>query len=278
MSQRFFGKPETPLFGVYHAPRGGQKNRSSQRAVVICPPVGQEYLRSHWSLRMLATQLARKGIHVFRFDYRGIGDAAGSVEEVGSLNIWTDSICQAIDHVKSETSVSSVMLIGQRLGGLLASMTAIERADINSLVLWESVIDGREYLDQLRQMHAQMLDLWVCKMKTPNDDQFEEILGSLYHRDLIREVEQTKLDLGKVIQPQLIVESPKSGRKFTSHAPGIQRVITANRDGAWGDLRELENAFLRPITTSTIVKTVDDMFQRLEKFGVLQSKSLAGAV
>lgn len=286
MSKSFFGNPESPLFGVYHAPRGGKKNDGSERAVVICPPVGQEYLRSHWSLRMLATQLARKGIHVLRFDYHGIGDSAGSVEDVQSLDTWTHSLTQTIDHLKTEASVNSVMLIGQRMGGLLAGLTAMLRPDVNSLVLWESVICGQEYLDELRQMHAQMLDLWVCKMKTPDDDQYEEILGSLYQRDLVQEIEQTKLDVSRIIQPHLIVESPTSNRQFSSHEPSIQKVIAANRDGAWGDLREIENAFLRPITTSTIVKTVDDMFNRLQQFGALnamesetlKSRSIAGAV
>ena len=191
---------------------------------------------------------------------------------------WTHNVAQAIDHLKKETSVNSVMLIGQRMGGLLAGLTAMSRPDVNSLVLWESVISGSDYLDELRNMHATMLDLWVCKMTTPNDDQFEEILGSLYHRDLVQEIEQTNFDVARLVQPHLIVESPASERKFSSHEPSIQRVIAANRDGAWGDLRELENAFLRPITTSTIVKTVDDMFNRLQQFGVLNPKSMAGAV
>ena len=276
MSQSFFGHPESPIFGVYHAPRGSQKNSTANRAVVICPPVGQEYLRSHWSLRMMATQLARKGIHVLRFDYHGIGDSTGSVEEVGSLDAWTHNVAQAIDHLKKETSVNSVMLIGQRMGGLLAGLTAMSRPDVNSLVLWESVISGSDYLDELRNMHATMLDLWVCKMKTTDDSQHEEILGSLYSRGLIDQLESTTLDVAAIPQPHLIVESPKTDRSFTHGEPSIQKVIQANRDGAWEDLRELESAFLRPITTSTIVKTVDNMFERLDGYGVLNCESTVG--
>lgn len=213
---------------------------------------------------------------MLRVDYHGIGDSAGNIEQVDSLNIWTTNIEQAIDHLKEETSASSVMLIGQRLGGLLAGLTATRRPDVNSLVLWESVVDGKTYLDSLRKMHAEMLDLWVCKMKTTNDSQHEEILGSLFSRRLIDELESTMLDVSDIPQPHLIVESPKTNRKFTHSEPSIQRVIEADRDGAWNDLRELESAFLRPVTTSTIVKTVNNMFDRLDGYGVLNSNSLAG--
>ena len=275
MSKRFFGNPESPLFGVYHAPRG-KSRANSTRAVVICPPVGQEFNRSHWSLRLMASQLARKGMHVLRVDYQGIGDSAGSIEQVESLDVWTSNIAQAIDHLKTETPASSVMLIGQRLGGLLAGLTATSRPDVNSLVLWESVIGGKTYLDSLRKMHAHMLDLWVCKMKTYDDENHEEILGSLYTRSLINQLESTTLDVAAIPQPHLIVESPKTDRSFTHGEPSIQKVIQANRDGAWEDLRELESAFLRPITTTTIVKTVNNMFERLDSYGVLNSDSLAG--
>jgi len=213
---------------------------------------------------------------VLRFDYHGIGDSAGSIQQVDSLNIWTANIGQAVDHLKEETSASSVMLIGQRLGGLLAGLTAALRPVVNSLVLWESVTSGIDYLDALRKMHADMLDLWVCKMKTTDDGQHEEILGSLYSRSLIDELETTKLDVSDIPQPHLIVESPKTNRTFTHSEPSIQRVIQADRDGAWDDLRELESAFLRPITTSAIVKTAENMFERLDGFGVLNSDSLAG--
>ena len=138
MQQQFFGHPEFPLFGVYHPPRGGNTNA---RAVVICPPVGQEFNRSHWALRMLATQLARKGVHVFRFDYHGVGDSAGNTDQIESLDSWTRNIGQAVEHLKKLSGVRNVMLIGLRLGGLLAAKTAFRSSDVNSIILWEPVVN-----------------------------------------------------------------------------------------------------------------------------------------
>ena len=112
--------------------------------------------------------------------------------------------------------------------------------------------------------------------ETYTEPQNEEILGSLYTRSLINQLESTTLDVAAIPQPHLIVESPKTDRSFTHGEPSIQKVIQANRDGAWEDLRELESAFLRPITTSTIVKTADNMFERLDGYGVLNCESTAG--
>lgn len=275
MQQQFFGHPEFPLFGVYHPPRGGNKNT---RAVVICPPVGQEFNRSHWALRMLATQLARKGVHVFRFDYHGVGDSAGNTDQIESLDSWTRNIGQAVEHLKKLSGVRNVMLIGLRLGGLLAAKTAIRSSDVNSIILWEPVVNGGQYLNDLRSMHAQMLDLWVCKMQTPNNENIEEILGSRYQRSLLTEIEQQAFDVGQVLQPQLILQSPTDTESFSHPEPSLQKVVQTDRDGAWNDLRELETALLRPKATNTITTTAIDMFHRLERFGVPGSQSLSGAM
>ena len=46
------------LYGVYHSPPPAKQ--LARRAVVICSPLGQEYIRSHWACKLLAKQLARE--------------------------------------------------------------------------------------------------------------------------------------------------------------------------------------------------------------------------
>ena len=267
--QRFFGHPESPLFGVYHKPRGIRSG--SPKAVVICPPVGQEYNRTHWALRLMANQIARRGVHVLRMDYHGIGDSAQRSDEIDSLAVWRNDISTAIDHLRIETGAETVMLIGQRFGGTLAAQVARVRADVNSVVLWEPVIDGEVYLSRLRKMHARMLDLWVCKMATPNNDSEEEILGSRYRRSLLNEMEQVKLEFDSIVQPQLIVDADGTGDEISISDPGVQKIIRDQRPTTWNDFAELESAFLRPEIMREIVNLVDDMFKRLSRFGVLES-------
>ena len=270
--QQFFGHPESPLFGVYHAPRG--KRAADARAVLICPPIGQEYIRTHWCLRLVANQVARGGAHVLRLDYHGLGDSSGQVKQVDSLRLWQNNICDAIEHVKRISGAETVMLLGQRFGAALAGTVAGTRPDVNSVVMWEPVSNGFDYLSQLRAMHAEMLDLWVCKMTTQNDEGAEEILGSMYSRKLLNEIERLQLAVGEIPQPQLIVKSRESDLDLSHPESSLLKVIEDKRETSWNDLRELESAYLRPEISRRIVKLVREMFDRLEKFDALKSTTL----
>lgn len=273
MSAQFFGHPESPLFGFYHA---GQRRTSSAnstdsevRAAVICPPIGQEFIRTHWCLRLLGKQLGRKGIDVLRLDYHGLGDSFGTPEQIHSLSDWARDIEQAIDHLKAASGAQTVMLIGQRFGAMLATEVAKLRPDVNSVVLWEPVVCGKDYLAELRSMHAEMLDLWVCSMRTQSDERFEEILGTRYSRSLLNDIEQARLNVDEIIQPQLILDVDSANERFSHSEPSLQKVIIEPDEGRWDDLRVLETARLRPKSTRTIVQMADEMFDRLSCFGAL---------
>ena len=268
--QQFFGHPESPLFGVSHSPRGSRAP-SAIRAAVICPPIGQEYNRTHWTLRLLANQIARNGVHVMRMDFHGIGDSAQSVDQIQDLESWRRNIEQAIDHTKQETGAETVLLIGSRFGATLAAQVAARRPDVNGVVLWEPITKGKQYIDSLREMHAMMLDFWVCKMSTPNDDSIEEILGSQYQRTLLNEIESVVQNLDKVLQPQLIADLSAKADQLSHPLDGNQFVIEDSRPETWYDLNELESAWLRPITLREISKKIHDMFDRLERFDALKA-------
>ncbi|MEM9942233.1 MAG: alpha/beta hydrolase [Planctomycetota bacterium] len=265
--QHFFGHPDSQLFGVYHPARQSTKLR---RGVVICPPVGQEYIRSHWSLRLIARQLARKGIAVFRFDYLGIGDSSGSFGDVESTEIWRQNLHQAIERLKELAELDSVMLLGHRLGGLFASEVAMQREDVHLLILWEPTLEGQAYLRASRKLHQKMLDLWVCKMKTANDEQYEELLGFLWRRSLIQELEHRTFSLPTLDLPHLLITDDQALLNSSSCVPGIRKSIHELRPSQWFDLSALETANLNPETTRIIVQNADEMFGRIEK---LQQRS-----
>ncbi len=120
-----------------------------QRGVVLCHPFGQEYLRAHRSVRYLERQLAASGLHVLRFDYGGTGDSDGCMSG-SSLSDWEADIATAIDELKETSDLAKVSLVGLRLGAALAARVAVRRPrDIDLLVLWDPVIDGATYVDEL---------------------------------------------------------------------------------------------------------------------------------
>lgn len=266
MNQRFFGHHEHPLFGVYHRARG--KTSGQSRAVLICPPIGQEFIRTHWCLRLLASQLSRKGIHVLRMDYRGIGDSSGAIDQIDSVSIWQSDVQQAVLHLREQTRADSVLVVGLRFGATLAASIASTLADVNSLVLWEPVLNGSTYLQGLRRMHDQMMDLWHCRMKTPNNSEVEEILGSVYARTILNEIAETMIDPAGIEKPQLIVDLTSAETQYRHPEPSLQKVVRVNDEDSWENLDTLETAWLRPQTVRMMVKTIAEMFTRLDRFRV----------
>ena len=145
----YFGSDTDSLFGWYHAPIGSAENRSG---IVICPPIGYEYIHSHRSLRHLADQLASAGIPTIRFDYHGTGDSAGVDEDQDRVSAWLDSIQEAVNALKKMTGCTEVGLVGLRMGATLAAMLA-EETNLMSLVLWAPCISGQQYVQEMKDLH-----------------------------------------------------------------------------------------------------------------------------
>jgi uncharacterized protein len=150
-----FGPQERTLFGLFHPP---DCNVRTDSAVVICNPFGQEAIRAHRVLRVLADRLARQGHAVLRFDYFGTGDSTGD-DAQGDLAGWFTDVIAADAELRRRSGVSGIVWLGMRLGGTVAlgaSQTATARP--SRLVLWDPVLEGRRYLDLLRRRHVENLD------------------------------------------------------------------------------------------------------------------------
>lgn len=261
MKPFFFGST-LRLFGVLH-PARGRKAHAHQTAV-ICPPIGQEYIRSHWCLRLLARQLSRKGINVLRLDYRGLGDSSGTNQQTTALQQWHEDVHGAIDFACEQTNSRNVMLLGLRYGCAIAASVATESEKVNALILWEPVTDTAEYLESLRAMHRLMVDLWVCKIKTVDDEDHEEILGSIYSRRLLDEIQGQDVDWNTIDQPQFIVDLYQRRGMYAPNE--MQRFMPTDDEDSWSNLQMLETGWLRPKTSRQIVLMADEMFSRLSKF------------
>lgn len=148
MNTFFFGSSERPLLGVYHPPIG---RTARGQGVVLCYPMGQEYMRSHRAFRQLANLLARKGFHVFRFDYYATGDSAGESHEA-SVAEWVANVGQAIEELKDNAGVDTVSVVGLRLGAALAMIAGATRDDVERIVLWDPIVRGNRYVEELRRI------------------------------------------------------------------------------------------------------------------------------
>ncbi len=154
MNPFYFGNSREPLFGVYHPPiTMGIRNS----AILICPPLGREYIRTHWALRRLADQLAQAGSHVLRFDYFGNGDSAGESGE-GNVERWQNDIRTAANELLELSGVRRISIVALRAGAALAATT--NNLDASNLVLWDPVITGHTYLDELHGVYQTKLEAY----------------------------------------------------------------------------------------------------------------------
>ncbi|PZN27983.1 MAG: hypothetical protein DIU71_16660 [Proteobacteria bacterium] len=140
-----FGRADRIMYGVF-TPAVGKRLR---RGVVLCNPLGVEAMRAHRSIRMLADVLARAGFDVLRFDYFGTGDSFGDGLS-GSLEDWCADTELAVDELAEMAGVRKIALVGLRLGAYVAAVCAARLTRrIDRLVLWDAVVDGSAYLDEL---------------------------------------------------------------------------------------------------------------------------------
>ena len=149
MTPFFFGNSAEPLYGVYHPPTSARKTEG----VLLCPPFGQEYMRSHRAFRQLAYLLNKLGYPVLRFDYKGTGDSFGNPDDT-SIENWIDNIVSASEELIASSNVESISLIGLRLGGLLATYACTRLDNAKTLVLWDSVVSGNCYISELKDQIA----------------------------------------------------------------------------------------------------------------------------
>jgi pimeloyl-ACP methyl ester carboxylesterase len=142
----YFGSRDRRLFGIYEPSRLA---RSRSRAALLCHPWGSEYLHSHKSMRQLAILLAEAGVDSLRFDYYATGDSAGNDAE-GDLASWRQDILTAVEELTSLAGVTRVTLVGLRLGATLAAQASGDLGKtVDGLVLWDPVIEGPAYIDEL---------------------------------------------------------------------------------------------------------------------------------
>jgi amino acid adenylation domain-containing protein len=177
-----FGEDRS-LYGVFHEPRVGLTGGD---AVLICPPVGQEQVRTHFVLQRLARQLAAKGVPVLRFDYYGCGDSSGD-SIAATCGRWQRDIAEAYVELRRRTPAARITAVGVRLGATLLC-NAASRFDTGKVVLWDPIYRGCEYRAEAEQgQRRYMRSLTPLRLRMPGrrDAPGCELLGLRYsHRAL----------------------------------------------------------------------------------------------
>jgi uncharacterized protein len=214
----YFGISPERLYGCHHLP---QNSAARPCAVVLCYPIAQEYIRSHRAIYQLAVHLARAGFHVLRFDYLGCGDSEGDFEE-GSCTQWISDIHCAIAEIQERSGLTSISLVGLRIGATLALQAATDCRYVESIILWEPIFNGRLHFKELAKMQenlsSRLLGRNNWKLRRPGIP--DEILGFPFTSQLKQDLERINLDrleLSSNIKLLALCNSDESDRANGSH-------------------------------------------------------------
>lgn len=149
-----FGQAAPSLYGVFH-PSGVR--HAQTRAVLLCNPFGQEAVRIHRFLRVLAERLARAGVACLRFDYHASGESLGEDHEA-DLDRWVQDVLAADALLRQRAGVQEVDWLAPRLAGALAVRASAQAPQApRQLVLWEPVTSGVRYVEHLLAVQASVL-------------------------------------------------------------------------------------------------------------------------
>jgi alpha-beta hydrolase superfamily lysophospholipase len=234
----FFFGPDTGLFGMYHAP-----SFPARRAMLMCPPLGQDLIRCHRLYRQLAQSLAEEGMAVLRFDYYGTGDSAGNSAEVEWERCVSDATTAAAE-LRRRAGVDRIVAFGARLGGSVA-LTAAERARFSEVIAWDPVLDGDRYVAELDAMQAALReDAGRFTRPRSHSDVAEQWLGFDIGQTLRRQLSALHVVPANV--PTLVLDSMPA-----SPTPRWERIVSQRGKIAaitpltpWDDLERLETAIL----------------------------------
>lgn len=188
-----FGAAGRPLFGFYHPPQPGPWRGVG---VLLCRPIGTDQTRSDRVYRHLAERLAAAGFACLRFDLFGTGDSGGDELAPGLMRAWLDDVGLAADELRARSGAETIALFGLRLGATLAFVHAVERGDVDALVLWSPWVSGAKFVDEVTKLHKLYLSM-EPQMATafPPRADGEEALGLLLPRALIEDL--SRIDLLK---------------------------------------------------------------------------------
>ncbi|MBW6424421.1 alpha/beta hydrolase [Rhizobium sp. XQZ8] len=133
--------------GLFTPPSAGVK--PSSVAVLFASPWGLEEMCTRKFWRIIAENLADRGIASLRFDYPGTGDALDEVDFHAGLSVWGDSLVQAGERLRAFSGCSRIVVIAQGLGAAVATGAADRIEGLEAIAYLAPVVSGRMHLREL---------------------------------------------------------------------------------------------------------------------------------
>lgn len=221
----FLPGPAGAIFGIYRSPARGPV----KRAALFLPPFAEEMNKSRRMFTLAAHAFGRNGMASLVVDLHGTGDSAGEFAEA-RWETWQSEAAASYTWLR-ERGHENVVLVGLRMGGLLALDIARKLPALERIVLWQPVLAGEGLVTQFLRMDvaAQMLAQADARSSTDalrkrlQSGETVEVAGYALAPELVAAIESLNLE-------SLAADS-------TPPIEWIEVVPDASRSGAPGGLR-----------------------------------------
>jgi amino acid adenylation domain-containing protein len=248
------------LFGVHYKPQNNQQSQS--HAVLICPPLGHEYSRSHRNLQQLALQLGQAGFDSFRFDYTGTGNSSGSTGEALASD-FINNIKTAAGFFKEHSQCQKLSIIAMRMGTPLAVSADIQ--NIENLILWDPIVKGSNYINLLEGFH----DAALSKLERFRVKRKRSAIHQLYGYAMSQQQKESllSLEMPPIKAAHGSTNCPNSQVLITSanyqrHEPGRLdlldnfQLFNTSDEIRWHDRLYADSAFSSPESFNIMMKVL----------------------
>lgn len=237
-SPLFFGQQGALRYGCYHP-------GSRATGVIICPPLWQEYMRSHWAMRQLATRLSESGFHVLRFDYRGSGDSSGDSLDM-SLETIRDDFELAVQELRDMAGITTVSAVTLRAGFL----SVYPSTTANKIIAIDGIIDGSRYIKDLEQIQHTRQSARAFPPITEN-----ELVGTIMSPSLRESVRSFRLTKPNS-NTSFVFTKQNPQNAFVVEQKLTSSVITTEDNPDWSNPLQIEQAIMIPATINRVVEMV----------------------
>jgi alpha/beta superfamily hydrolase len=266
----WFGPADRPLLGWLTTPAGS----TARGGVLLAPPIGREGRATRFAFRRLAAKLSGLGFVTLRFDYHGIGDSAGSIDDHDLDRLWVESVTAAAEVLRS-CELTSISLVGMRLGATIAGVAAVEGdLDLSMLVLWDPCESGRAYLREVQALEALRLD--NHSIDRSGSIETSEFVISAHRAEEIRRLSLVNLAPGRLAERILVITRADRAisEGFRDRFDGENVEWAVSKDQA--ALINAEPLYaLMPETTMSVIGTwINDSPRDAHAYGV--SETLTG--
>jgi alpha/beta superfamily hydrolase len=242
------------IFAVLHRPLGNQP----VPAIVICPGFAGTKCGKFRLFVTLGKELAKRGIAVLRFDYRGAGDSEGEFSDMTVESKVSDTLtCLHFLAQDPQIEASHLGLLGRSLGGAIAVLAARRYASIKSLALWAPVFKS----DPWRQ-------LWEAFNSNQAETNTQDLLRHLPpHIPNLEFLQQFfKLDMAQELKalrdiPLLHIQGEQDQVVKIEHAQEYRRIREGIDQTHFIQLPRSDHDFSDPLEQLTIIEKTVKWYQ-----------------